>query len=485
MCCIFFIALYSRLNVSYHIRPQQVAPDADLQEYHREIALSAIAKRRVPKPRARLQKKAIDRETKSVPLFQLDGDDDDDLDFAIQQSFDDLTQTVDNSHDRDLPLASTSVLNSGDWDDVDDDDDLAIQSSLHDSLADSHERTQTSTSSPVNAHASSSTSSAKLAAHSQLSKTPSSHHFSPSTRLETALSIANTGSAARKASYHTPKHIASSSASRPLTPMTTPPSNSAPTSKTNEHIPSSEGVSEGISFGLNNQKEAHTSRDTQTPVHLSAQNMFDSDMEEVSTREESFVDQKPSTATHLLASDSDMLPEFYDVTTEVGSLKSFTTSQITAPTISQSQNVQPMDSLEDEALIHWSRSPSPVANLMNTENSSRPASPMAESWDAAQEMDPQAEEGDFVHFISQVKGKKLDDVQREIDDEIKTLNKQKKAAMRDSEDVTQQMIAQIMVTVSRISLLDCFLNIDIIADYVTPFRHSIYHGTYGSRGAMR
>jgi DNA excision repair protein ERCC-5 len=84
-----------------------------------------------------------------------------------------------------------------------------------------------------------------------------------------------------------------------------------------------------------------------------------------------------------------------------------------------------------------------VAGLSNTFES--PPSPVAGNWDAAEEMDPHAEEGEFARFMSQIKGKDLDDVRREIDDEIKTLNQQRKAAMRDSEDITQQMISQIMV----------------------------------------
>lgn len=416
------------------------------------MALSAIAKRRVPKPPARLQKKAIDRKTKSVPLFQLDDDDDDDLNFAIQQSFDNLTHSVDNSHDRDPLLTSARPSNSADWDEVDDDD-VAIQSSLHESIAHSHERMQTSTSSPVNAHASSSTSFAKLAAHPQLLNIPSSHHFSPSTRLETALSIANTGSAARKTSYNTPKHIVSSSTSRQLTPMTTPPSNLA-----TEHILGSESDLEEISFNDPAPKHISVLRAPRTPDHLAVTNISDSDMEDVSAAEtttnflkETLIDPNSSTSTPQLVSDSDMLPSFYDLTNEMGFISPATAGQIAAPLISQSQNVESMDSPEEEPLTQWSRSPSPVANLLNNKSSSRPASPTAETWDAAQEMDPEAEEGDFVQFISQVKGKKLDDVQREIDDEIKTLNKQKKVAMRDSEDITQQMIAQIMVTSSQTS----------------------------------
>jgi len=106
----------------------------------------------------------------------------------------------------------------------------------------------------------------------------------------------------------------------------------------------------------------------------------------------------------------------------------------------------PEQSDEEHVISDWSRSPSPVADvLLATETPASKASVVEDSWDAAQEMDLHAEEGEFARFLSQVKGKDLDDVRREIDEEIKTLNQQKKAAMRDSEDITQQMIAQIMV----------------------------------------
>lgn len=91
--------------------------------------------------------------------------------------------------------------------------------------------------------------------------------------------------------------------------------------------------------------------------------------------------------------------------------------------------------------IQRSRSNSP---FKQPDEFSRPSSPI-EVWDAAQEMDPEAEVGDFAEFVSQIKGKDLDDVRREIEDEIATLDQQRKAAMRDSEDITQQMISQIMV----------------------------------------
>ena len=68
-----------------------------------------------------------------------------------------------------------------------------------------------------------------------------------------------------------------------------------------------------------------------------------------------------------------------------------------------------------------------------------------DAFDAANEIDVHAEEGEFARFLSQVKGRDLHQVRKEIDDEIHVLNQQKKAALRDAEDVNQQMVAQIMV----------------------------------------
>lgn len=69
-----------------------------------------------------------------------------------------------------------------------------------------------------------------------------------------------------------------------------------------------------------------------------------------------------------------------------------------------------------------------------------------EDFDAAREMDPDAEAGEFARWISQVKGRDLDDVRKEVEQEINGLRKEQRAAMRDSEDITGQMIAQIMVS---------------------------------------
>ena len=97
------------------------------------------------------------------------------------------------------------------------------------------------------------------------------------------------------------------------------------------------------------------------------------------------------------------------------------------------------DSEAEPNPARWSRSPSPSADP------SAPKDTHEEGWDAAQEMDPHAEEDEYTRFLSQMKGKDIDTVRREIDDEISELNKQKKSVMRDSEDITQQMISQIIV----------------------------------------
>ncbi|KAI0077931.1 PIN domain-like protein [Panus rudis PR-1116 ss-1] len=104
------------------------------------------------------------------------------------------------------------------------------------------------------------------------------------------------------------------------------------------------------------------------------------------------------------------------------------------------------ESDSDDGSQPWSRPPSPQHDLNDdSAQASQPSKAAAEDWDAAQEMDPQAEEGEFAKFMSQVRGKDLESIRREIDEEIKSLNQQRKVAMRDSEDITQSMISQIMM----------------------------------------
>lgn len=57
-----------------------------------------------------------------------------------------------------------------------------------------------------------------------------------------------------------------------------------------------------------------------------------------------------------------------------------------------------------------------------------------------------AEEDDYARFMAQIKNRDLNEVRTEIDDEIRVLNSQNKVAMRDSDEITQAMIAQIQVS---------------------------------------
>jgi DNA excision repair protein ERCC-5 len=60
-------------------------------------------------------------------------------------------------------------------------------------------------------------------------------------------------------------------------------------------------------------------------------------------------------------------------------------------------------------------------------------------------VDMNAEGDDYARFLSQIKGRNLTEVRQEIDNEIRTLNQQNKVAMRDSEEITHQMVAQIQL----------------------------------------
>lgn len=106
-----------------------------------------------------------------------------------------------------------------------------------------------------------------------------------------------------------------------------------------------------------------------------------------------------------------------------------------------------------------------------------------QDWDAAQEMNPVEEEHDFVQFISQIKGRNIDVVRKEVDNEISSLNRQRKAAMRDAEDVTQQMVHQIMVSLRHI-ILTKSCSERIRTDVTSLVWDSVHYGTYGGRGSM-
>jgi DNA excision repair protein ERCC-5 len=186
-----------------------------------------------------------------------------------------------------------------------------------------------------------------------------------------------------------------------------------------------------------------------------------------------------------------------------------------ASTLAEIPALNPVQGSEDEEDIpisDWSRSPSPQPRppdreevlsasvltldrsrgLLDPDDSFDQGPPAEqdqehEDFDAAREMDPDAEAGEFARWMSQVKGRNLEDVRKEIEQEISSLRKEQKAAMRDSEDVTGQMIAQIMVSLRhssgpRSSKL-IMLNLEFVfapVDDVAVVRNTVHHCSHGS-----
>ena len=116
-------------------------------------------------------------------------------------------------------------------------------------------------------------------------------------------------------------------------------------------------------------------------------------------------------------------------------------------------------------------------------NGTSAAENVHEDWDAAHEIDADAEEGEFANFLSQVKGRNVDDVRREIDEEIRDLHNQRKAAARDSEDITQQMTTQIMVS-ARLALLFLSSIVQGVLDDAPTLRYTLHNRTHGGRGSV-
>jgi len=214
-------------------------------------------------------------------------------------------------------------------------------------------------------------------------------------------------------------------------------------------------------------------------VLSSIESKDDEDLEEIeapvleptSSPDELIISPRVFTESSPRKSTPSLLPDTHNITPDPGSVDvssvldrtQVTGTPISAPMTPEKQDKTPLSS--------WSRSPSPSGSPQMTQGFGKsnitsmsrsdavreseveggPVEDVDEQlegnhWDAAEEMDLHAEEGEFARFISQVKGRNLNDVRREIDDEIKVLNEQRKAAMRDSEDITQQMISQIMVS---------------------------------------
>ncbi|OCF36785.1 DNA excision repair protein ERCC-5 [Kwoniella heveanensis BCC8398] len=100
---------------------------------------------------------------------------------------------------------------------------------------------------------------------------------------------------------------------------------------------------------------------------------------------------------------------------------------------------------DDGRSIEWSKSPSPVPRpaLQPTDSSTTIPSEVEDQDGDITTGDMAAEEDDYARFIAQIKGRDLNEVRTEIDDEIRVLNSANKVAMRDSDEITQSMVTQI------------------------------------------
>ena len=433
-------------------RPVLAAPDPDLREYQREMALSAISNRTTSKNLRPVTSKSIDRKSKAVPLFDLDDDDelweeqpifdysnDNDLvAYAVQESFDQSNFTKNVASTSQDKLTSSIIRPVSPGRDSSPEDDFYMD-------------------------------------------------YPAPSRLESALSIANAAGSSRVQSSPSQSATGSILFGKPM--LLTGPSNqpqmpaSLLSSDDEITMVATSRVRNERTFLLDLQRPEI--RRQVTPEQLASSSIVpismdesddDDDMEEVPVPfplHNTMHDAPHVASPRLDGSPSPSLPLVPPIE-EIQDVLPF-----------QGPVIVPQDADLNDPLFIISRTPSPSHEAQDL----RPLSPaIAEDWDAAEEMDIQAEEGEFARFISQVKGKDLSSMRKEIDDEIKALNEQRKAVMRDSEDITQQMVSQIMVWNTLISNISNPMQDHLFClflDDVTFFRYTIHNSADGSRSTVR
>lgn len=426
---------------AYFSRPGAAQADPDLREYQRSLALSAVEKR-APGP-----SKAIQRRHKAKPLFDFDEgdgeyapiveddfDDDPELAFALQESLDQASApgTVEvTPSPRGRTISTTNAQSSP----------------------------STSASAPRLPTPRRSSSSLR-----RVDKDSDDEEVYGS-RLETALAIANARPSRRP-------HLSPQSSpfgkstllatSHPTSPLGLP-IKSLPSADDDDDM---KEVLPAQPVTTASRMRSHTSGGPSVPpftargrpptVFPTPQTELDDEIEEVSLFQPEAQPPGPSVSrelTQMSKSQSSALAVPASLPQSKGANPNLHSHVSPDTTRTPPRPPKPLELVADrsdsdggdEPLSDWSRSSSPVVGLSNEADVPRPPSAADETWDAAQEMDPHAEEGEFARFMSQVNGRDLDDVRAEIDEEIKALNQQKRAAMRDSDDITQQMISQIMV----------------------------------------
>ncbi|KAF8071835.1 PIN domain-like protein [Lyophyllum atratum] len=445
-----------------YLRSAPAAPDPDLREYRQTMALSAIGNRSTQQ--RSLPRPTINRKSTNKPLFELD--DDDELVQQLPSQF--ITQQPDEEDDM-LAIAIQESLEQAQVTNDAHRDELAMGESSSSKLTSNTSHIYPSTPSPPPGF------------------DDDDFVFESPSRLETALSFANAGlthprhfpSSPRSSVFGRPTLLSSSSRSR-ITPIR--PSHSKETSQEVIHsraeLSPSPARSAHISgsftaepLPVDNEVFSPEFEPVPTPKPVSTLEPVPTPQMAPTPRSITPVDVVEQVESESEEEMEEVVPNFkaaFDINAGTKpSSPSFTSMEGTIqdsllPSVNRAPIVDSVDDRRDlpssssvplfvpgpeddnEEVIPWSRSPSPSNELPGESAFPRHQSPIREDWDAAVEMDPYAEEGEYARFISQVKGKDIEDVRREIDDEIKALNQQRKAALRDSEDVTQQTISQIM-----------------------------------------
>ncbi|KAM5532618.1 hypothetical protein V8D89_013744 [Ganoderma adspersum] len=457
--------------------------DPDLREYRRQQALTALADRYSPKKLATPATR-VTRKPNARPLFEPEDDE--------------LPQLEGNANDLGDPELASAIQESIE---------LEEEASLHRAMEESRMTAQRSFA-PAKNGESSGSQVATRPHQSQQPHAPSEESddedlYASPTRLETALSIAGAGPRrppVSKSGGPTPFPSSSTfgvpSLLLPQHPHPAPAKESSPISSNSEDdmeevtfVSASSPPAElvrappqadlpapivPITPSIVGETPVHAEAST-PPIPITVDSDSDDDMEQVQvpippplrppsprlSTDSSLADHAAqiSLAAHEVVSRpasptppsmnrsiaNDVVPESPTVIPTSYFLPSAPTPSSTAasvplpapPAVDEAESSSDSEAEPNQA--RWSRSPSPSADP------SAPKDAHEEGWDAAQEMDPHAEEDEYTRFVSQMKGKDIDTVRREIDDEIRELNKQKKSAMRDSEDITQQMISQIMI----------------------------------------
>ncbi|KAA1467640.1 PIN domain-like protein [Dentipellis sp. KUC8613] len=452
--------------------PKPADVDPDLREFRRGMALAGIAKRHTPKRLGPRKTSHPKKKPKTQPLFELEED-------GVPRA----PQPVDDEQDDpELALAMQASL--------EDEEDAALRRALEASRMNIAGRPSTASTS--------SSASVELVEERVAESSDGDDLYMPAGRLETALAIANAGPTPKGLSMS--RHPTQYSPQSPMFGRPTGGLLGQPTRLVSTAIQVSESDEDMEEVPVTPLAKvppplpAQSTTPTKTPAverrRPEVMTISDSedDMEEVVVPEElptltqpprviseplrdAKLHQAPqlerqtaalSTPAPARGFSPDLELESYvtepvqDTPVAMGNspASSGSRSRRIDPSVQPPSSVArpaPVDVLSDsdgDALSGWSRSPSPEAGpSTRADGQQAQLKPHAaeEEWDAAQEMDTHAEEGEFARFMSQVKGKDLDAMRREIDDEIKALNQQKKAAMRDSEDITQHMISQIMV----------------------------------------